>query len=477
MLLRKIHLFLPLLLPLPLHAQNWDVGGAFQANCASCHGDDLAGGAASSLLDDEWLYGGGDADLARVIREGNPDAGMPAWEGTLSDAQIRALVVFIRERRSAAALQGIDTASTRDRVYEAGGHRFRIEDVVTGVDTPWSMAFLPDGRMLVTEKPGSLRFVEGGRAGAPVQGVPEVMPAGQGGMLEVALHPDFKDNGWIYLAYSERAEKGTGRDGMTALVRGRIRDNRWVDEERIYRAPAGTHRPASHHWGCRIAFDGKGFLFFTIGDRGAQDMAQLLDRPNGKVHRLHDDGRVPKDNPFAGRPGALATIWSFGHRNPQGLDFNPADGLLWSTEHGPRGGDELNLVQPGRNYGWPVITYGINYNGTPITDRTEAEGMEQPVIHWTPSIAVCGLDFYEGTAFPAWRGSLLVGALAGQQVQLVRIDGTKVTGQETLFRKIGRVRDVQSGPDGYVYVALNEPDKIVRLVPADSGVAAAARTP
>ena len=450
-------------LPLAAHAE--DVGKIYQNNCASCHGDDLGGGSAPSMLDDAWTLGGTDEEIARTIRLGSLDNGMPAWEGALSDAEIRALVVLIRERRNAAAQADATRTASGGPARTVAGHTYRVEDVVSGVETPWSMAFLPDGRMLITEKPGRLRLLENGRLSAPVSGTPAVLDASQGGLMEVALHPAFKDNGWIYLAYSGRAPKGGERDGMTTLVRGRLRDGRWVDEEKIYVAPEGTFRTAGHHWGCRIAFDGQGYLFFTIGDRGAQDQAQQLDRPNGKVHRIHDDGRVPADNPFAGTAGALPTIWSFGHRNPQGLDFNPADGSLWSTEHGPRGGDELNLVQRGKNYGWPVITYGINYNGTPITEHTSAPGMEQPVLHWTPSIAVCGIDFYEGAAFPQWEGALLVTALAGQDLRLLRFEGGKVVAQDSLLRGVGRVRDVGCGPDGAIYAALNGPDKIVRLVP------------
>jgi len=458
------------LLAAPLAAQPGDVGKLYEMHCAACHGDDLAGGSAPSMLDDAWTLGASDEDIARSIRVGSLDNGMPAWEGALSEAEIRAMVVFIRERRNAAASAGTEVAARGAEVRTVAGHAYRVEDVVGGLATPWGLAFLPDGRMLITEKPGRLRVLENGRLSAPVAGTPAVLDHGQGGLMEVALHPDFKDNGWIYLAFSERAPGRGEREGMTALVRGRLRDGRWVDEELIYRAPPEKARTAAHHWGSRIAFDGHGYLFFPIGDRGAQEQAQRLDLPNGKIHRIHDDGRIPADNPFVDTPGALPTIWSYGHRNPQGLDFNPADGSLWSTEHGPRGGDELNLVQRGKNYGWPVITYGINYNGTPITDRTSAPGLEQPVLHWTPSIAVCGIDFYEGAAFPAWRGGLLVTALAGEDVRLLRFEGGRVVSQDSLLRRAGRVRDVGCGPDGTVYAVLNGPDKIVRLVPAATPV-------
>jgi glucose/arabinose dehydrogenase len=287
-------------------------------------------------------------------------------------------------------------------------------------------------------------------------------------LLVVQAHPDYRNNGWIYLAFSDPREAGSS-ETMTAVVRGRIRDGRWVDEEEIYRAPREFYRNSAVHFGIRLVF-AEGYLFFGIGDRGAQNQAQDLGRPNGKIHRIHDDGRVPSDNPFVNTPGALPTIWSYGHRNPQGIVARPGtsgDGFeMWETEHGPRGGDELNLVKRGLNYGWPVVTYGINYNGTPITPDTEREGLESPVIHWTPSIAVCGLEVYMGDKFPGWSGDLLVGALRQEEVRRVKLDGARVVEQEVLFRGLGRVRTVQMGPDGYVYVGLENPGRVVRLVPA-----------
>jgi glucose/arabinose dehydrogenase len=222
------------------------------------------------------------------------------------------------------------------------------------------------------------------------------------------------------------------------------------------------------HFGCRLVFD-KGYLFFSIGERGHMQDAQDITRPNGKVHRIFDDGRIPPDNPFFSQKNAFPTIWSYGNRNAQGLDRHPDTGDLWETEHGPRGGDELNLIQKGRNYGWPVITYGMNYDGTPITGITHRQGMEQPVIHWTPSIAVCGIDFYEGDKFPKWKHNLFVTALAQEELRRVVISERKVTEQEVVFKNIGRVRDVASGPDGFLYVILNKPDKIIRLEPDGSG--------
>jgi glucose/arabinose dehydrogenase len=255
---------------------------------------------------------------------------------------------------------------------------------------------------------------------------------------------------------------------MTVIVRGKLREGRFVESQTLFRAPAELYRTGRVHFGSRFVFDGKGHVFFSIGERGQKEDAQDLSRPNGKVHRIREDGSIPKDNPFVGRAGAMPSIWSYGNRNPQGLARHPVTGELWATEHGPRGGDELNRIQSGRNYGWPVISYGMNYDGTPITDRTAQEGMEQPVLHWTPSIAVSAVDFYTGSRFPQWKNDLLVGALAQEELRRVKLEGGKVVHQEVLFKGVGRVRDVVSGPEGFVYVAFNGPDRIARLVPAPS---------
>jgi glucose/arabinose dehydrogenase len=436
----------------------------FAENCARCHGTSLRGGQAASLVDDVWAHGGDDASLARSIREGHQvESGMPAFGGALSEREIRALVIYIRERADKARRAQTTDASPRgDAVVQSEEHAFRVETVVEGVETPWSVAFLPDGRMLVTEKAGRLRIVERGRLLAPVAGVPPVSSEGQGGLMGVAVHPDWAGNGWIYLSLSD---PGKDDSAMTKVIRGRLREGRLVDQETIFEAPGALYRRGKVHFGSRFVFDGKGHLFFTIGERGHQDDAQDLSRPNGKVHRVLEDGGVPPDNPFVGRAGALATIWSYGHRNPQGLTQHMATGALYAAEHGPRGGDELNLVLPGRNYGWPVITYGMNYDGSPITELTAKEGMEQPLVHWTPSIAVGAIDFYAGDRFPRWRDHLLVASLAAQELRRVVVEGERVTKQEVLLARIGRVRDVVVGPDGLVYLAFNQPDRIARLVP------------
>ena len=450
-----------------------DVGRLYTELCANCHGANMQGGQAQSLLDDVWRFGGDDASLAKSIREGHPEQGMPPMGGGLNDLEIRAMVIFIRE--SAEAFRRENTTFARplpDATVPSERHAFRLETVAENLETPWSLAFLPDGRILITEKAGRLRVVENGRLlPDAVSGVPAVWAEGQGGLLDVGVHPEYAENGWIYLSFSDPGDNGSA---MTAVVRGRLREGAFVDRETIYRAAPELYRRGPVHFGSRFVFDG-GYLFFSIGERGQQTDAQDLSRPNGKVHRIHDDGRVPADNPFAQRAGALPSIWSYGHRNPQGLARHPVTGELWDAEHGPRGGDELNLVRPGLNYGWPVITYGMNYDGTPMTDRTAQAGMEQPVTYWVPSIAVCAIDFYAGDRFPEWKNNLFVGALAQQELRRLVIENGKVTHQEVLFKNIGRVRDVVAAPDGDIYVAFNDPGRVARLVPAASPAGSARR--
>ncbi len=432
--------------------------------CASCHGDGLAGGRASSLLDDAWRFGGGDAELAATIREGRAAEGMPPFGATLDERQVRSLVVLIRELAETARLGTPGAkAADWDMVRTSEQHAFRLETVAEGLDTPWGLEFLPDGRMLVSERPGRLRIgTTAGALGEPIRGVPRVWEKQDGGLLDVALDPDYAKNGWVYLGYSA---PGEGETSMTAIVRGRIKGGAWVDQELLYRPAPAVFGKANDHYGLRFAFDRQGHLFYSIGDRGIPGDAQRLDSPSGKVHRIRRDGSVPEDNPYAGRPGAVATIWSHGNRNPQGLAFHPLTGELWSSEHGPRGGDELNRIERGRNYGWPLVTHGINYDGTPVSDETEAPGMEPPAAQWTPSLGVCGIAFYTGGRFPGWKHDLFVTGLVGKQLRRVVIEKGRVVHQEVLFRGLARVRDVVDGPDGYLYVVFNQPGKIARIVP------------
>jgi aldose sugar dehydrogenase len=443
-----------------------DVTKIYAELCANCHGPALQGAQFSSLVDDDWKFGSDDASLTKSIKDGHPEQGMPPMGGLLTDQEVRGLVIFIREagaknrrERSMFAVPASGAPVKSER------HTFKLETVAEGLEHPWSVAFLPDGRVLVTEKAGRLRIVENGKLlPAPIAGIPAVFAEGQGGLLDVAVHPEYASNGWIYLSYSD---PGPGGTAMTAVVRGKLRDGQFVEQQSIFKAPTELYTKGPNHFGSRFVFDGKGHVFFSIGERGRGPDAQDLTRPNGKVHRINEDGSVPGDNPFVAQKDAFPTIWSYGNRNPQGLAQHPVTGDLWEVEHGPRGGDELNRIQPGRNYGWPVITYGMNYDGTPMTDKTAQEGMEQPVVHWTPSIAICAMDFYRGDKFPEWHNQLFVTALAQQEVRRVVLDGLQVTHQEVLFKDIGRVRDIVSAPDDFLYVVFNQPDRVSRLVPAN----------
>ena len=355
------------------------------------------------------------------------------------------------------------------QIVQSEEHTFRVEAFATGLGVPWGLAFLPDGRLLVTEREGRLRIVgTDGAVSPPIDGVPKVLAKGQGGLMDVALHPQYAETGWIYLSYSDPLPGPLG--GMlsyTAISRGRLQDEELVDVEIIHRFPDQFYTRHSHHYGSRIVFDRAGYLYHAIGDRGQRPLAQNVKLPNGKIHRLHDNGGVPSDNPFVGGNGAIASIWSYGHRNPQGMAMHPETDHLWAAEHGPKGGDELNLVQRGLNYGWPVITYGINYDGTPITDQTHADGMEQPQTYWVPSIAVCGIDFYTGELFGNWQNDLLVTSLRFNRLHRLRLAGTEVVHDEIAYQGESRMRDVQTGPDGAVYLAVEDPGRILRLVPME----------
>lgn len=339
---------------------------------------------------------------------------------------------------------------------------FRRVVVASGLDHPWSLAFLPDGRMLVSERPGRLRLIAGGRLQAqPVSGVPEVVAKGQGGLLDVVLHPDYADNGWIYLSFAAPSLRGA----HTAVARARLDGNRLADLQTIFKA--NNIASGGVHFGSRLAFGGDGKLYVTVGERGDSDRAQELDSHNGTTVRLNDDGTVPDDNPFRNTAGAMPEIYSYGHRNPQGMARHPGTGAIWLHEHGPKGGDEINIVRPGVNYGWPVITYGRSYAGFAIGEGSQKPGLAQPILHWTPSIAPSGMAFYTGDRFPAWRGNLFVGSLKFRHVVRVELDGARVIAQERLLENaFGRVRDVRQGPDGLLYLLTDEDDgALIRLEP------------
>jgi aldose sugar dehydrogenase len=447
--------------------------------CANCHGQNMEGGQAQSLLDDIWLHGSDDESIARSIRDGFPDKGMPAWGTTIPEKEVRAMVIYIHEQRAKFQRDQTSFAKpTGPMTVQSKLHNYRLDTWIDDVKEPYSLAFLPGNRAIMTEKRGNVYLIEKGkRAAEPLAGMPPIDTAGQAGLFDVVPHPDFARNGWIYFAYSDPQKNARGDNvSLTRIIRGKLRDGALVDQETIYQASLDHYIKAGGvHYGGRIVFDGKGYLYFVIGERGQRDHAQSLERPNGKVHRIFDDGRVPKDNPFSKTANALPTIWSYGHRNPQGLALHPVTGQLYDAEHGPRGGDELNLVLPGRNYGWPVITYGMEYDGRAISDITHKEGMEQPLTYWLPSIAPCGMSFYTGKLFPKWKNHLFLASLAGEDLRRIEVKGDQVVDQEVLFKNLGRIRHVIGGPDGAIYVML--PTRIARMVPAEQTGSAAMHTP
>jgi glucose/arabinose dehydrogenase len=347
------------------------------------------------------------------------------------------------------ALTGLYRAQAREIVLEtvrSEEETFRVVSLAEGLQNPWSVVFLPDSRLLISERPGRLNLLEEGRL-ISVGGLPQIEAGRQGGLLDVALHPDYGDNGWIYLAYSA----GRGGSWGTRIARARLQGRQLVDLEELFRMENGSSN--GRHFGSRIVFLPDRTLLFTIGDRGDRDRAQSLREHAGKTLRINDDGSIPSDNPFVGRPDVLPEIYTYGNRNAQGMAIQPESGLVWQHEHGPRGGDEVNIIEPGRNYGWPAITYGREYTGGEVSPLTEAPGMEQPVIYWVPSIAPSGMSFYNGEPFAGWRGNIFVGALAGQHLRRLVVRGQEILHQEVLLQgQLGRIREVREGPDGFLYL-------------------------
>ena len=359
-----------------------------------------------------------------------------------------------------------------DTLLRSALHDYRVVTVADGLIQPWSIAFLPGGDALITERPGRLRILRQGKLlPQAVEGVPKVFPSSQGGLLEVMPHPNFASNRLIYVSYSKPG--ATDAEARTALIRGRFENDRLIGVQELFEAVSRGR----NHFSGKIAFDRNGFLFLTLGDRQVPPEGNLEAHPaqdltnhHGKIIRLHDDGRVPADNPFVKREGARPEIWSYGHRNVQGLAIHPETGDIWANEHGPQGGDEVNRIQPGRNYGWPVIGFGVNYNtGLAIHAGTHRDGMEQPAHVWVPSIGVSAMMFYTGNQFPEWRGNMFVGGMAGQKLVRLTLNGQRIAGEEDLVTQMGRIRDVRQGPDGFIYLVVDDrqgaPTPILRIEP------------
>lgn len=456
----------------------------FERNCASCHGLKMEGtGLGPALSASTYRYGGQRDDIVRIIHNGIASQGMPAFGETLSDEEIDALADFLPARigepeRDPEEIQAEAEQKPREfdlvpGVVETLDYAVSVELVAEGLNTPWAMEFLDAHTALVSDRLGQLRVIRKGvLIKDPVAGTPEVFVHphiwNQGGLLDVAVDPNHAKNGWIYLTYSHQlpgsgAEEESKPLAMTRLVRGRIRDHQWTDQEVLFEADPFAYGEPFWHYGGRMTFDPEGRLHFSVGDRGVRDQAREPTRPTGKIHRIMTDGSTPQNNPFHGQDDAIASIFSRGHRNPQGMATEPATGRIWSTEHGPRGGDELNIIKRGGDYGWPAVTHGINYDGTLLTPDTRAEGVEQPVYYWRPSIGVSGMTFYDGGEFPLWQGKILVSSLSRRNLRLLTIDGDRVQHEEIILETEGRIYEPVIGPDGAIYVVMNDPGKILRL--------------
>lgn len=481
---------------------------AYEQNCSSCHGENMSGGALGpSLMGNELVHGHSVDDLIQSISEGFPAKGMPGYGQTLTPEEVHRIAILISEKRDNRKMTDFNIQrpiALPEGVVQSERHAFGMEVVATDLSPwPYSIAPLPDGSILLTEKTRAMKWISpDGQSAKVIEGTPQAYDDGEkspgigllyglGWLLDVAPHPDYEENGWIYLTYGDRCggcnqvSKAIGQDvSMAKLVRARIQDGKWIDQETLWEVDKEMYTAIPDvSVGGRICFDGAGHIFFSVGGKqfsfvpqgnmeayvGIQDLSQ----PYGKVYRIHDDGRIPEDNPFVNTPGAIPSIWTYGHRSPQGLEYDPATGQLWETEMGPRGGDEVNLLEPGKNYGWPLYSKGLNYNGSEVA-YGQYEGIEwdlneieQPKVDLTPSPAVSSLIIYHGAQFPEWEGQLIVGSLKGTELYRYEVQNGEVVHQETLLKDLARIRDIEIDAEGYILLLLEHTagSQIVRMAP------------
>ena len=458
----------------------------FTVVCATCHGATQAKGPVGpSLFTGTWIHGGDDDAIAKSIKEGYAEKGMPAFKDQLTDPEIFQMIAFIRTQTQNLKDKPVYIPDPDGQIVKSEHVTFKMEVVARNLETPWALAFLPDGRLLITERPGRIRIVDkdGKMEPEPVKGLPKVWEKQDGGLFDIEVHPDYAKpgNGWLYISYSETLPgwtppppdpnappppppgQGRGRGpsndppSMTVIMRGRLKNNEFVDQQVLFRAPKELYSRTNAHYGSRFLFDKQNHLFFTLGEKQQMMDAQDLSKPTGKIHRINDDGTIPKDNPYVGEPNVWPSIWSYGHRNPQGLAWDPVTGQLWESEHGPAGGDEINIIYPKHNYGWGIVSKGLQ----PGITKTSEPGMDDPITYWTPSVAPSGIAFYTGSKYPGWKNNLFVSCLAGQQLKRLEIKDGKVLHEEQVFNTFGRVHDVIQGPDGLLYVTLQLPGQVL----------------
>lgn len=431
----------------------------YRTYCAGCHGEKM-----DMFVDRQWKFGNKKEDLFKSIKSGRENEGMPAFGASLTDKEINSLADYILngiknvDKYTAAKAPASDVFKTEEMTI-------RLELVAEGMDVPWGMAFLPGNQMLVTDRGGKLYKVKADHSLQQINGVPEVLAKGQGGLMDVVPDPGFAENQLIYLSYSKFKNDGDGLVATTAIMQAKLEGDALTGQKDIF--VAMPYSKTQHHYGSRMQFGKDGYLYFSVGERGNEKVnpQEIKDNDLGKVHRIKSDGSIPQDNPFVKDKKGSPSIYNYGHRNPQGMTIHPETGQIWTNEHGPRGGDEINIEEPGKNYGWPVITYGINYNGKPISNLTAKAGMVQPVHYWIPSIGPSGLAFVTSNRYKNWKGNLLSGSLRFKFLQRSVLKGNKVVKEEILFKNIGRVRDVRMAPDGFIYIAVEWPGRIYKLVP------------
>jgi aldose sugar dehydrogenase len=434
----------------------------YRTICSSCHGQKV-----DAFVDRQWKHGTHRDSLIKSITFGFVGKEMPAFGETFKPAEIAELADYIQNSIEDGKKYKF-SEKPKSNVFVQSSMTVKLDTVASGMKNPWGIAFLPDGGMLVTDRNGDFYRLDKNRVKTKIEGAPKVLEEMQGGLLDVELHPKFAENGFIYLSYSKFKDSASGVWSTTAVMRAKLDGNKLSDQRDIF--VALPYHKTRYHYGSRLEFDKNGYLYITVGDRAQHGdlLPQKLNNDMGKVHRIFDDGRVPSDNPFFKNDTARKTIFSYGHRNPQGMAMHPTTGEMWTHEHGPRGGDEINISQRGKNYGWPVISYGINYDGTVLTPLTEKQGLEQPMIYWLPSIGPSGATFVTGDRYKAWKGDFLVGSMRFEYLNRCKVEGNKVVQQEMLLKNIGRVRFVEMGHDGYIYVGVEQPGFVFRLLPVEN---------
>ena len=464
----------------------------YRDKCAICHGDNLEGAPQGPALVGRPLqYGDTVDEIREVIRAGKPAAGMPAWAGSLEEAHISNLAILVAEKRQnfSPGQLSFEGITLPEEVFHSELHDFRVELFADDLDPlVFSITALPDGSFLLTEKERGISIIGAdGRQSELIKGTPggfgdslklRQINLGLGWLLDIAIHPDYEQNGWIYLHYGDRIDSTSSvlPVSMNRLDRARIRNGKWVDVETIWQAHRNSYTSVPDIGaGGRIAFDDSGHVYLSVGMKASDGHGGIQDlrMPYGKIHRVRDDGSIPQDNPFFNHPRSLKSIWTFGHRNPQGLEFNRRTGQLWGSEMGPRGGDEVNLLLPGRNYGWPLHSKGVDYDGTPVEYgkvlgiEFDLSEIEQPIVDFTPAPAISSFVFYEGSQFPGWQQHMIIGSLKATELYRLVFESSQLVHRETLISGLARIRDVEVGSDGLVYLLLEsrKGSKIVRLVP------------